>query len=82
MLKEWVVCSTSHALGPDTLSPHTMRPRVCSPHALSPDTLSPHTMRPRVCSPHALSPIELGNILKNQTSIRKFFTGVYQKQCF
>ena len=37
--KQWVVCSTPHALRPDALSPRTRSPSALTPYALSPNGL-------------------------------------------
>ena len=63
----WVVCSTPHALIPDT----------CSPHTLSPHTLSPCALSPRVLSPNGLR-----KILKNEVSQRENFNGSKSKTVF
>ena len=38
--RQWVVCSTPHALSPDALSPDVLSPHALSPHTLSTDGLS------------------------------------------
>ena len=38
-VRQWVVCSTPHALSPDALSPHTLSHRAISLRALSPNGL-------------------------------------------